>query len=60
MVAVNSVVAYPFSGFPKPDLSPGGYRNKCFLVALCRLIVRRLNLEVTTKRLLDQQVKMLG
>ena len=29
-----------------------GYRNRCFLVALCRLIVRRLNLEVATKRLL--------
>ena len=29
-------------------------------VALCQLIVRRLNLEVVTKRLLHQQVKMPG
>ena len=36
------------------DLSPGGYRNRCFLVALCDLIVRRQNLEVATKRLLHQ------
>ena len=31
-----------------------GYRNRCFLVALCHLIVRRLNLEVATKRLLHR------
>ena len=36
------------------------YRNWCFLVALCRLIVRRPNLEVATKRLLHQQVKTRG
>ena len=33
-----------FIGFVRPDLSPWGYRNMCFLVALCHLIVRRLNL----------------
>ena len=35
-------------------------RNRCFLVALCHLIVRRLKLEVATKRLLHQQVKNTG
>ena len=35
-------------------------RNRCFLVALCCLIVRRPNLEVVIKRLLHQQVKILG
>ena len=44
----------------RPDLSPLGYGNRCFLVALCRLIVRTQNLEVTTKRLLHQQVKIPG
>ena len=32
----------------------------CFLVALCHLIVRRPNLEVATKRLLHQLLKILG
>ena len=30
----------------------------CFLVALCCLIVRRLNLEIATTRLLHQQVEI--
>ena len=34
--------------------------NKCFLVALCHLIVRRPILEVATRRLLYQLVKILG
>ena len=34
--------------------------GRCFLVALCHLIVRRPNLEVGTKRLLPQQVKIPG
>ena len=40
MVALISVDGYPFFGFLRPDLSPTGYSNKCFLVVLCRLIVR--------------------
>ena len=51
---------YPFFGFLRPDLSPSAYGNKCFLVALCHLIVRRTNLEVMTKRLLHPQVKIAG
>ena len=47
-------------GLLRPDLSPWGYRNGYFLVALCHLKVRRSNLEVVTKRLLHQQVKILG
>ena len=60
VVAVISVDAYPFFGFLRPNLSPWGYRNRCFLVALCPLIVRRLNLKIATKRLLHQQVKIPG
>ena len=45
VVAVISVDAKPFSGF---------------LVTLCYLIVRRLNLEVATKMLLHQQIEILG
>ena len=55
-----SVDAYPFFGFLRPDLSPQGYGNRCFLVALCCHLVRRLNLEVATKRLLHKQVKIPG
>ena len=57
VVAVISVDAYPFLAFS--DLT-------CHLedtgigVALCHLIVRRPNLEVATKRLLHQQVKIPG
>ena len=60
MVAVISVDAYPFFGFLRPDLSSLGYGDRCFLVALFRLIVRRPNLEVATKRLSHEQVKILG
>ena len=42
------------------DLSPWGYRNRCFPVAMCHLIVMRPNLEVATKRLLHQQLKITG
>ena len=41
-----------FFGFLRPCLSPWGYKNRCLLVALRRLIVWRPNLEVATKRLL--------
>ena len=59
VVAVISVDAYSFFGFLRPDMSPWGYGNRCFLDALCCLIVRRPNLEVATRRLLCQQVKIL-
>ena len=35
--------AYPFFGFLRPELSPWEYGNRCFLVLLCHLIVRRPN-----------------
>ena len=50
----------------RPDLSSWGYGDRCFLVTLCHLIVRKPNLEGVTspwgfsKRLLHQQVKILG
>ena len=47
-------------GFLRPDLKPWGYTNRCFLVALCHLTVRILNLEVATMRLLHQHVKTPG
>ena len=58
MVAVINVDAYPFFGFLRPDLSHSGYGNRCFLVALYRLIVRRPNLEVAARKLLHQQVEI--
>ena len=60
VVAVTSVDAYSFFGFLRPDLSPSGYRNRCFLDPLCCLVVRRPNLEVVIKILLHQQVKKTG
>ena len=56
---MTSVGAYPFLAF-RTDLSPCGHRDKCFLVALCHLIVKRSTLEVVNKRLLHQQVKIPG
>ena len=47
-----------FFGFLRLDLSPWGCRNRYFLVAFCRLIVRRPNLKVATNRPLHQQVKI--
>ena len=59
MNAVISVDAYPFLAFS--DLTCHiVYGSRCFLVALCHLIVRRRNLEAATKRLLHQQVKLPG
>ena len=61
MVAVISVNADPFlafSGLTCHHLEDN--RNRCFLVALCHQIVTRLNLEVATKRLLNQQVEIPG
>ena len=49
-----------FFGFLRPGLSLWGYRNRCILVAMCYLIVRIPNLEVATKRLLHQHVKIPG
>ena len=57
MLVVISVDAYPFY-FLRRDLSPSGYRNRCFLVSLCRLILRRTKLELAAKRILHQQVKI--
>ena len=50
VVVVISVAASPFLA----------WEYRCFLVALCWLIVRRPNLEVATKRLLHRKVKILG
>ena len=44
-----------FFGFLSPDLAPWEYRNRCFLVAICRYERERS----ATKRLLHQQVKRL-
>ena len=54
------VDAYPFFGFLRTGQSSYGYKNVHFFDALCYLIIRRLNLEVVTKRLFHQQVKMPG
>ena len=60
MVAVISVDAYPFLVFSDLTCHLEDKGMGVFMVALCRMIVRRLNLEVATKRLLHQRVKRLG
>ena len=57
-----AVDAYAFSVFSDVTchLEDRGYRNKYFLVALCRLIVRTPSSEVATKRILHQQIKIQG
>ena len=59
VVVMISVDAYRFLTFSNLNCHLG-YRNRCFLVVLYRLIVRRPDLEVVTKRLLHQQVKIPG
>ena len=49
MVVVINVDAYPIFGFLKPDLSLWGYKNRCFLVALLWLILKRHIWEKATK-----------
>ena len=60
VVAVISIDAYPFLAFSDLTCHLEDTGIGVFLVALCHLIVRRLNLEVVTKRLLHQQVKIPG
>ena len=60
VVDVTNVDSYPLSGFPRPDLSHWGYRNRCLMVAQCHLVVKRTYLKEATKRLLHQQVKYQG
>ena len=60
MLAVNQCWCLSFFGFLRPDLLSWGYRNRCFLIPLLSLIVRRTNFEVATKRLIHQQVKNTG
>ena len=54
VVAVISVDAYPVLAFS--DLTC--HHKDTRICALCRLIVRRQSLEVETKRLLHQQVRI--
>ena len=60
MVAVISVDAYPFSAFSELTCQIEDTGIGVFWFALCRLIVKRPNLDVATKRLLYQQVKIMG
>ena len=60
VVPVISVDVYTFLAFSILTCHIKDTRNRCFLVALCRLIVRWPNLELATKRLLCQQVKKQG
>ena len=54
MLTVINADAYHFLGFLRPD------RNSCFLVAHASLKERRLNFEVVTKKLIHDEVKILG
>ena len=40
---------YPFFGFLGPELTPWEYKNRCFLVGLPHLMVRRQNLSSKQK-----------
>ena len=60
VVAVIGVNAYSFLDFPDLTCHLEDTGRNCFLVALCPLMRTRPNLEVATKRLLHQQVKILG
>ena len=60
VVAVISVDAYPFLAFSDLTCHLEDTGMGVFMVALCRMIVRRPNLEVATKRLFHQQVKIFG
>ena len=60
VVAVISIDAYLFLAFSDLTCHVEDTGIRFFLVALCGLIVRRLNLEVATKRLLHQQEKYWG
>ena len=60
VIAVISVDAYPFLAFSELTCHLEDTEIRCCLLALCRQIVRRPNLEATTKRLLYQQVKIPG
>ena len=55
-----SVDAYPFFWLFQTGHVTLRYRNRCFLVALCCMIVRRLNLEIVIKRLFHEEVKIVG
>ena len=44
--AVISVDAYPFFTILRTDLLHCRYKNRCFLAALCCLIVKRENLKI--------------
>ena len=50
--------AYPFMTFSDMTCHLGDTGIKCFLVALCCLIELQLNMEVVTKRLPHQKVKI--
>ena len=57
---VVPVIYFDTLVFVRTDLSPREYMNKCFLVGLRPLIVRRRNLKVATKWVLHQQIKIQG
>ena len=60
VVAVISVDAYPFLAFSDLTCHLEDTGMGVFMVALCRMIVRRPNLEVAIKRLFHQQVRIFG
>ena len=59
-VLLHRPVLHPIFSYFLHELSPWGYISRCFLVALCHLVLWRTNLEVATKRFLHQQLKILG
>ena len=60
VVAVISVDTYIFLALSELTCHLQEYRNSYFLFALYHLIVNRPNVQVTTKSLVYQQIKLLG
>ena len=59
-VLLHRPALHPIFSYFLHDLSPWRYMSRCFLVALCRLVLWRVNLKVATKRHLHQQLKIPG
>ena len=56
-VVVTNVDAYLFCGSNRPDLSSSGYRNRCFLVGLSRLIIQDTELGSSNQEVFSSTIK---
>ena len=59
-ILLHRPALHPIFAYFLDDLPPWRYMSRCFLVALCCLVLWRVNLKVATKRHLHQQLKIPG